>query len=74
MFAAETQLNRVSHMRAHSNWQWQLDEVETGSNESANTSKTGENTTTPFGVQSAIGYRPPAPENIVQMDQRPVMQ
>lgn len=74
IFSAKIWRNRVSQMRAHSNWQWQLDKVETGSNEPVNTSKTGENTTTPFGVRSAIGYRPPAPENIVQMDQRPVMQ
>jgi hypothetical protein len=27
MFAAEIRQNRVSRMRAYSNWQWDLDEV-----------------------------------------------
>jgi transposase-like protein len=27
MFAAEIRRNRVSRMRAYSNWQWHLDEV-----------------------------------------------
>jgi len=27
MFAAEIQRKRVQHLRAHSNWQWHLDEV-----------------------------------------------